>query len=255
MPVARDRRRRGEWIALILLAGASGAADGLTFLTLGHVFAGVMTGNLVLLGLAFAGTADAVRPLIALGAYAGGAAVAALYARTGGRGVPAPDGGHDAPGAPAPYWPLRLRRVLAAEAVVLGLVGVTWALHGPDSAPWWSCVLLAALAAAMGAQSGALAVSGAPTAGPGTYFTGTLTQLAVRAAGARRSGADLAHLVRLAAVAGGAAAAAGLLTGGLARPAPIVPCVLVLAAVAIVTVTARGIRRPDAEHPPGRTSP
>lgn len=253
MPVARDRRRRGEWIALILLAGASGAADGLTFLSLGHVFAGVMTGNLVLLGLAFAGTADAVRPLIALGAYAGGAAVAALYARTGRRsGGPAHDGEH---GAPAPYWPLRLRRVLAAEAVVLGLVAVAWAVQGPDSARWWSCVLLAALAAAMGAQSGALAVSGAPTAGPGTYFTGTLTQLAVRAAGAGRSAADLAHLVRLAAVAGGAAVAAGLLTGGLAGPAPFVPCALVLAAVAIVAATTRGIRRSAPEHTRGRTSP
>jgi uncharacterized membrane protein YoaK (UPF0700 family) len=41
--------------ATVLLTFGTGVVDGSTFLSLGHVFASVMTGNLVLLGLA-AGT-------------------------------------------------------------------------------------------------------------------------------------------------------------------------------------------------------
>ncbi|MGN5632769.1 DUF1275 family protein, partial [Streptomyces sp. AC154] len=44
--------------ALLLLSAASGAADAFVFICVGQVFAGVMTGNLVLLGASAAGAGE-----------------------------------------------------------------------------------------------------------------------------------------------------------------------------------------------------
>ncbi|MCX3064331.1 DUF1275 family protein, partial [Streptomyces beihaiensis] len=71
---------RRTHLSLVLLAGASGAVDALAFTALGTVFAGVMTGNLVLLGVAAGHGAggDTLAPLTALGGYAAGACAATL---------------------------------------------------------------------------------------------------------------------------------------------------------------------------------
>ncbi|CCB78105.1 protein of unknown function [Streptantibioticus cattleyicolor NRRL 8057 = DSM 46488] len=47
-----DERGSTDQVTVVLLAAASGGVDALAFTTLGHVFAGVMTGNLALLGIA-----------------------------------------------------------------------------------------------------------------------------------------------------------------------------------------------------------
>ncbi|CAI4175351.1 DUF1275 family protein [Streptomyces albidoflavus] len=52
---ATGRARRYGRSALLLLSFASGAADVLAVVALGGAFAGIMTGNLVLLGAAAAG--------------------------------------------------------------------------------------------------------------------------------------------------------------------------------------------------------
>ena len=90
--------RSGRFTAVIvLLALGAGAVDAFSFAVLGAVFASVMTGNLVLLGLAAvqAGPGPIVRPLAALAAYFTGVLATAVLApltpvsarRTPGRGA------------------------------------------------------------------------------------------------------------------------------------------------------------------------
>ncbi|MZD04194.1 DUF1275 domain-containing protein, partial [Streptomyces sp. SID5785] len=102
---------------LVLLAGASGAVDALAFTALGTVFAGVMTGNLVLLGVS-AGRGDGSQvgaPLFALGGYALGVALATLACRGASR-APAR--------APEHGWPGQVVACLAAQAALLACVAV-----------------------------------------------------------------------------------------------------------------------------------
>jgi len=194
----RDRPVTGERASLVCYAAASGAVDALAFTGLGHVFAGVMTGNLVLLGLAATGTTSGgpTAPLLALAGYVAGAAGAALPARRG----KAPELGG---------WPRGALGCLAVEVLLLALAAVVWALVGPTPHGPVRGVLLVVLASAMGVQSGALAVAG-PSAGAGSYFTGTLTTVTVRVSGRGLAGADLWSIARLVAVVGGAALAGGL---------------------------------------------
>jgi len=64
-------------VALLGLTFVTGVIDAVSFLGLGHVFTANMTGNVVLLGFAFGGTADLSvgRSLAALGAFATGSVV------------------------------------------------------------------------------------------------------------------------------------------------------------------------------------
>lgn len=71
--------------SVALLAAASGAVDALALTVLGQVFAGVMTGNLVLMGVtAGAGGEQGLPAALALAGYATGTALAARYCRGGG---------------------------------------------------------------------------------------------------------------------------------------------------------------------------
>jgi uncharacterized membrane protein YoaK (UPF0700 family) len=75
--------------ALLVLTFTTGMIDATTFLGLGQVFAGNMTGNIILLGfgLAHAGGLPVLAPLASLGCFlAGAAAGGALDARWAGRG-------------------------------------------------------------------------------------------------------------------------------------------------------------------------
>lgn len=233
------RPGRAQWGALILFAGASGAVDVLAFIALGRVFAGVMTGNLVLLGLSLTGTGDEggpAAPLLALGGYVVGVAAVAPFSRR-------------RPEEPERHWPRTVVRWLAAEVVLLAAVAVVWgAADGAPAQPWLDVVLVA-VAVAMGTQSAALARTGA-AGGPGTYFTGTLTQLVVRAvgpAGERR--ADLGSLARLFALTAGAAVAA-LVYAASAPWAMAVPLLWASAALACVAVSPR----PDRSTPTTATT-
>ncbi|MFD5204567.1 YoaK family protein [Streptomyces sp. NPDC058375] len=172
---------RGEG-ELLLLSAASGAADAFVFLCVGQVFAGVMTGNLVLLGASAAGAGEdgvALKVAVALGAYFCGVAVGARL--TGRREAPVPV-------------------LLGVEVVLLGAAAVLWGLELVTSYGD-RLGLLALVAVAMGVQ-GRVRVT------PTNYFTGTLTSLAGRVALRELRGGDGWVLGRLAAVVVGAAVAA-----------------------------------------------
>ncbi|MET4668148.1 uncharacterized membrane protein YoaK (UPF0700 family) [Streptomyces sp. PvR018] len=225
-PLDDGPARRDAW-ALLFLSAASGAADAFVFLCVGQVFAGVMTGNLVLLGASAAGAGEAgvaLRVVTALAAYACGAASGALMAGRLG---------------------LRLRVMLLAETVLLGAAAALWGL---DLVASYAdrLGLLALVSLAMGIQ-GRIRVT------PTNYFTGTLTSLAGRAAVRELEPADVWVLGRLGAVVAGAALAAVAerwWSPGAALGA------VVLAVGALVLETAPGGGRPGTGKPrPDRGNP
>ncbi|MDV9194727.1 YoaK family protein [Streptomyces sp. Wh19] len=145
----------GEW-ALLLLSAASGAADAFVFICVGQVFAGVMTGNLVLLGASAAGAGEqgvALRVITALVAYAVGVDCGAWMSER-------------------LRWSLPV--MLLVEVVLLTAAAVLWAL-GLITSDGDRLGLLVLIAVAMGIQ-------GRIRATPTNYFTGTLTALVGRAA-------------------------------------------------------------------------
>ncbi|MEE1768723.1 YoaK family protein [Streptomyces sp. JV185] len=172
---------RGEW-SLLLLSAASGAADAFVFICVGQVFAGVMTGNLVLLGAAAAGGGEngvALRVITSLVAYGIGVVCGAwMNGRL--------------------RWPLPV--MLLTEVALLTAGAVLWALDLIASDED-RLGLLVLIAVAMGIQ-------GRIRATPTNYFTGTLTALVGRAA--LRSWEKGDHWVagRLIAVVAGAAGTA-----------------------------------------------
>ncbi|GAA2594249.1 YoaK family protein [Streptomyces axinellae] len=237
---------RAHW-SVVLLATASGAVDALALTALGHVFAGVMTGNLVLLGVAAGADGESGVPaLVSLGGYATGTVLATRLCRGGertshGLGLGA---GPGPLGAGASGWPPRVMLCLYLETLALaGFAGVAGALSGHPEGMWRPLLLLAA-SGAMGAQSAAMLAGGSRTA-PSTYFTGTLTVFFARLAGRERpvewwSGA------RLLAVAVGAACAVGL--RALAAPlAFALPAVALAAALACQGSGPWRFRTPAAE--------
>jgi uncharacterized membrane protein YoaK (UPF0700 family) len=160
-------------VLLVILTLGTGAIDAATFLRLGKVFSSVITGNLVLLGIA-AGThraALAVSGGVALAGYSAGVlAGAPIAARRGGT---------------AQAWPRSVTVTLAVEVLVLGAFTVGWELASGRPSGDTQLPLLALLAAAMGMQSAAVRQLGQMSS---TYLTSTLT--GVLAALVTRSKAD-----------------------------------------------------------------
>ena len=78
----------GRTQVLLVLTFVTGIVDAVSFLGLGQVFAGMQTGNVVFLGFGIAGAAGAAVsiPLISLGSYLAGGALAAVLARPDERG-------------------------------------------------------------------------------------------------------------------------------------------------------------------------
>ncbi len=145
---------------VILLAAASGSADGWSYFGMGHAFVANMTGNTVLLGVSvFHLRGDFIHPLIALLGYVAGTVLGTLLARNV---------------KPGSVWDRRVSWTLFAEALLMLAAEGAWvAMH--EARP--ALVLLAVLAVAVGMQSGAmfqLSIPGVVT----TYITGTWTTLA-----------------------------------------------------------------------------
>jgi uncharacterized membrane protein YoaK (UPF0700 family) len=169
--VAAELRLRDG--AVVALAMVSGATDAIGFLALGSAFTSVMTGNMVLVGIAI-GTGD--RSAIglvgtAIVSYVVGAGIGARLA-----GSPAGDDG---------LWPPAITRALLVELALVAAFGVAWWSLGSDPPAGWFAPLLALNAAALGIQSSAImrfGVGGLST----TYLTGTLTTLVVRIATGHR---------------------------------------------------------------------
>jgi len=147
---------RGRDRLVVVLAIGAGAADVTAFVVLGKVFSSVITGNLVLLGLAAASAKPglALRSGLALAAYATGVLIGAPIAARGRR----------------PTWPTGVTAALGVELCLL--LGFTAGWEAARHRPGWQLVLLALLSAAMGVQSAAVAQLGHMSS---TYLTGTLT--------------------------------------------------------------------------------
>lgn len=226
---SRPRQQILTLIAIALTFG-SGAADVGTFTRLGGVFTSVMTGNIVLWGLAVArgSAALAGHTAVSIAGYIVGVAGAtwiAHRAATAGSG----SGDEEAVLAGHVVW------MLAGELTLLAGFTVGWELSGASPAGWAEFCLLATLAAAMGMQSAAVNKMGLTEVGT-TYLTGTLTGLVSSLAS---PGKGTRQLVRRFGVLIGLVTGASL--GGLfvATAADVLP-ILPLAAVITVLVPATG---------------
>jgi uncharacterized membrane protein YoaK (UPF0700 family) len=204
----------------VVLGAAAGAVDAACFTRLGHVFGGVMTGNLTLLGLAAAQLSGSLAGYVAVAllGYLTGTALGTAVARWAGRaGVP----------RPAP-----VTAVLLIEAAALAGFTIGWVLTGGHPAGAAQLGLLAVGALAMGLQGGAVRAVG--TTLSTTYLTGTLTTTVAGlvTGGGSRSGTRW-NVAVLVAHAAGAAGAGGLL---FVAPAalPVLPDAALLGVLAVV---------------------
>ncbi len=175
-------------VALTLVAGAT---DVLSFMRLGQVFTSVMTGNLVLLGLAI-GTRDGslmAHTIVALAGYAVGTAGGSWIATR-----PSRAGGY--------LWPRAVTVALGIELVLFATVTLGWEAVGSDPRGGAQLLLLLIAAVAMGVQASAvreIRVEGLST----TYFTSTVTEVVTGIVIAGRS-FDARSLIQLVGLAAGA---------------------------------------------------
>ena len=176
---------------LVLLTLTTGAVDASCFLHLGNVFSSVITGNLVLLGVAAAtqSASLAIHSGVALAGYSAGVLIGAPIATRRARG--------------GETWPLSVSVTLVAEFCVLAAFSVGWELTGGRPGSTAQVLLIAALAVAMGIQSAAVRQLGGMST---TYLTGTLTAVVTELV-TRDRGPGFARSVGvLAAIVSGAAA-------------------------------------------------
>jgi len=199
------RRRDGLVIALTLVTGA---VDAIGLLRLGGVFTSVMTGNMVLLGLATAkhDASIVLHTGVAFLAYIVGSFVGARVA------------GHAE--REEHLWPRPVVRALGVELMVMVGFATWWEVVNAAPSVGVAYALLGLNAAALGIQSAAVlrfGISGLST----TYLTGTLTQF-VAGLTKRHEPIQVRSALILIALIGGAAAG-GLVALHAPRFAPLVP--------------------------------
>ena len=182
---------------VVTLAVVSGATDAIGLLALGGAFTSVMTGNMVLLGVA-ASSADADRAAssgFAILAFCAGAALGARVAGSARKGDR--------------IWPRSVTIALAVEFVFVAGYATGWWVTGADPGRGTALALLLCTAVALGIQSSTVqrfGVSGMST----TYLTGTLTTVVIRLA-TGRGVREVWHSIEiLLGLVGGAAAGAAL---------------------------------------------
>jgi uncharacterized membrane protein YoaK (UPF0700 family) len=149
-----------EW-SLPALAWVGGSLDATSYLALGHVFTGNMTGNTVLLAMALgAGNLGrALRSLLAVLGFVVGVATGTGLLRGQGTG-----------------WSARVNRVLTLEAALLGVAALALAWNAGTAMPEPQVHgMIVLLGMVMGMQSAAVRqvhLAGVWT----TFITGTLTE-------------------------------------------------------------------------------
>lgn len=216
----------------IILAVGSGSLNVISFLGLGRVFASVITGNLVLLGIGIGkpdGTVALHAGVATLG-YLVGVAAGALIS------------GHPEDGQPP--WPRRVSVALLAELALLCGLLAGWELSGAHPAGNAGLTLLSVLTAAMGLQSAAvirLAVPGYST----TFLTSTLIRTVTELLIGPRERVAIKVAALLSLITG--ALAGVLLFDNTPRLAPL----LALLLVAVVLVLA--LRLPQPRDPGGES--
>jgi uncharacterized membrane protein YoaK (UPF0700 family) len=221
----------------IALTFASGAADVASFTRLGGVFTSVMTGNIVLWGLAVArgSLTLASHTAVSIAGYIAGVAMGTWIAH----GVKHAESGPDI--NRADVLPAHVIWVLLGELTLLAGFTVGWEITGADPAGWAQFGLLATLAAAMGIQSSTVKDMGL-TEMSTTYLTGTLTVLVSSLAG---PGPGAPHGLRRFGVLIGLVAGASLCGLFVATAADVVPALPLAALITtIVAATGPGWRLP-----------
>ena len=254
MPASRP----GHAALFAALALTAGATDATAFERLGHAFASVITGNLVVLGLS-AGSGDG-SAVLAAGCALGGYCLGVLAGAP--RSAPAPDEPATVESTTVESATVESATVesatmesatvesatvesatvesatvprgtvvaLAGELALLIAFACGWELTNgrPDAAP--RLVLAAVAAAAMGLQSTAIRRLGGIST---TYLTGTLTGILENLKARRWSGRDGLNVGILGSVLAGAAVASVLIgdAGRLLPLAQIAPLALVVVAV------------------------
>ena len=161
-------------IAVALTFG-SGANDVASFTRLGGVFTSVMTGNIVLWGLATAKQSVelASHTAVSIAGYIAGVAIGTWVAhgfKAASHGKPADDEGR------ASVLPGHVNWTLSGELILLAGFTAGWEITGGSPAGWVQFCLLAVLAAAMGMQSSSVNEMGLASVST-TFLTGTLTGL------------------------------------------------------------------------------
>jgi uncharacterized membrane protein YoaK (UPF0700 family) len=220
-------------VLAIGLTAVSGAADALTYSSLGNVFSSAMTGNVAFFGIAVFDPARAAlaHVLVAFAGYLVGLAVAGLFV------------GNPGPGAIP--WPSRVTAALVVEFAALVSVLVLWAVAGPRPTGAPQLVMLGLTAAAIGVQSGAFRALNVATGVLGsTYITGNLTVLVLSLTRGRPAWSGLVSLLAL--------VAGALGEGFLVFRAPVAAGVLPAAVLAVVLLVALspGFRRRNAASGP-----
>ena len=222
---------------VIALTVVTGAIDAIGFTRLGGVFTSVMTGNMVLLGVA-AGKGGAVLAIhtgVAFSGFIAGSLAGAHLA------------GHAKKGDA--FWPRPILKALCVELLVLGVFAIWWEVVSGNPTGNATYALLGINAVALGIQSAAVlrfGISGLST----TYLTGTLTQL-IASLTKRDEPTVGRNVIILLALIGGAALGA-LVALRVPLAAPAVP----LGFLAFVVITAEIVfhRRMDVSPLPPSTS-
>jgi len=171
MPISHLSRPTGERVHLTLMLAltfSTGVVDAVGYLGLDKVFAGNMTGNVVVLGMAAAGADDLplAGPSIALAGFLCGALV-------GGRVVRPVDGGQ---------WSRRIGAVFALVGVILAALATALFVIGPAPVAPPLLIVVTFLSVAMGLQAATarhLAVKDITTVVVTSLITGLAADAAV----------------------------------------------------------------------------
>jgi len=279
-----DDRPQQRILTLIAIAltFASGATDVASYTRLGNVFTSVMTGNIVLLGLAVARhsltlashtlvsiagyiTGVAGGTWIAHGFRVAGAAAGSGAAGSGAAGAAAKGGAWVMGGAAADEGrasglPGHVGWALLAELILLCGLTVGWEIDGASPAGWAQFCLLAVAATAMGVQSSTVKYMGLSEVST-TYLTGTLTGLVSSMVSPKQATQYRARRFGVLIGLATGAALSGLLIATAADAAPALPlaalatCLLLASAPRrwwdsrLVAQRADAAQRPDAAQP------
>ena len=232
----------------IALTFISGAMDVASFTRLGDVFTSVMTGNIVLLGLAVArgSLTLASHTAVSIAGYVAGVAAGtwvAYGAKVTARAAKAKTGGDE---GRASGLPADVRWALLAELILLAGFTVGWEATGTRPAGWAQFCVLATAAAAMGVQASTVRYMGLSEVST-TYLTGTLTGLVSSLVS---PGEDTPHGLRRFGVLIGLAAGAslsGLLVAVGAAGVPALPLAGLVTALVLAAAPKRWLRSSDRE--------
>ena len=238
----RSRQQILTLIAIALTFG-SGATDVASFTRLGGVFTSVMTGNIVLAGLAVAqrSLSLASHTAVSIAGYIAGVAAGTWIGHGFKRASPRKPAPKASTAKPADdegrtsVLPAHVNWTLFAELVLLGGLTIGWEITGTRPAGWAQYCLLAVTAAAMGVQASAVQEMGLTNVST-TFLTGTLTGLVSSLV---RPGQDTPHGPRRFGVLIGLAAGAGLcglLVATAANSVPALPLAAIITTLALASM-------------------